>query len=246
MHAMTGDEIDGTADPSFPPLLRGAEADGDPFDDAGARARAGADPGLLVWTRRADAMQAAIVLAPEQPLERAIGVYLAAPVALGDALGALSPPEVGVHYTWPGGILVNGGRCGRIRAAAATLDPSAVPDWLVLGVEMPFLPPEGAEGGETPDETCLYAEGCGDVLPLALLESWSRHLLVWIHTFVDDGIAPLHAAWRARAWKTGEPLPDGSPWGPGTFLGLDEQAGMLVKRPDGATTLHPLTRALET
>ena len=227
-------------DPTFPPLLRGEEA-ADPFAKAVSRALTGADPGLLVWSRRADLMQAAIVLAPEQPLERAVGVYLAAPVALGDALGALAPPEVAVHYTWPGGVLVNGARCGRVRAAAAATEPGAVPDWLVLGVEMPFLPPDERDGGERPDETCLFAEGCGDVMPLPLIESWSRHLLVWINHFVDDGIAPLHAAWRARAWALGEKLPDGS----GVFMGLDEQGGMLVKTPAG-TVLRPLTEALET
>ncbi len=234
--------------PSFPPLLRGEEAAGDPFAHATARARAGADPGLLAWARRADALHAAILLAPEDPLGRAIGVYLAAPVALGDALGALSPPEVAVHYTWPGGILVNGARCGRVRAAAATADPEAVPDWLVLGVEMPFLPPPDAEGGETPDRTCLHAEGCGEILPIDLLESWSRHMLLWINTFVADGLAPLHAAWRARAWKPGEPLhdplPDPLPDGT-TMLGLDENGGLLLRRPDGTTALRPLTGALE-
>jgi BirA family transcriptional regulator, biotin operon repressor / biotin---[acetyl-CoA-carboxylase] ligase len=232
------------AEPSFPPLLRGEDAAGDPFAKAVSRALTGADPGLVTYSRRFDALEAAVVLAPEQPLQRAIGVYLAAPVALGDAIGALAPPEVAVHYDWPGGIRVNGARCGRIRAAAATDAPGAVPDWLVLGVEVPFLPPEGVEGGETPDDTCLHAEGCGDVMPQPLLESWSRHLLAWINRFVDDGIAPLHAAWRARAWKMGEPLAEGSPFGPGVFMGLDENGGLLVKRPDG-TALHPLTEALE-
>ena len=232
--------FDKVGQPSFPPLLRGEEVAGDPLGQAASRAMTGADPGLLVWARRADAMQAAIVLAPEQPLAEAIGVFLAAPVALGDALGALAPPEVAVHYVWPGGILVNGAGCGRARAAAATADPAAVPDWLVLGVEMPFLPPEGREGGENPDETCLFAEGCGEVPPLALLESWSRHMLVRIRSFVDDGIAPLHAAWRARAWKMGERLPDGS----GVFIGLDEHGGMLVEA-DGTTRLRPILEALK-
>lgn len=237
---------DGVARPSFPPLLRGEEAAGDPFDRAVSRARAGADPGLLVWARRADAMQAGIVLAPEQPLDQAAGVLLAGPVALADALGALSPPEVAVHFDWPGGVRVNGALCGTVRAAASTADPSAVPDWLVLGVDMAFLPPEGREGGETPDETCLYAEGCGDVMPLDLLETWSRYMVVWITRFVDDGIAPLHAAWRARAWKIGEPLPEGSRWGPGTFTGLDEHGGMLVSRADAGVALHPLFRTMRT
>lgn len=241
---MLNAQTDSATEPSFPPLLRGEEAPGDPFDKAVSRALTGADPGLVTWSARADALHAAVILSPEQPLETAVGVFLAGPVALGDALGALAPPEVAVHHDWPGGIRVNGARCGRIRAAAATDDPAAVPDWLVLGLEIPFLPPRSREGGETPDETFLYAEGCGDVLPLPLLESWSRHLLVWINRFVDEGIAPVHAAWRARAWGMGEPLPEECSWGPGVFMGLDEDGGLLVKGPDG-TALVPLTQALD-
>lgn len=231
---------DGAANPTFPPLLRGEAAPADPFTTAVSRALTGTDAGLVTYSRRADALEAAVVLSPELPLERALGVYLAAPVALGDAIGALAPPEVAVHYDWPGGIRVNGGRCGRIRAAAADVRADEVPDWLVLGVELPFLPPHGHEGGETPDETFLHAEGCGEITPLALLESWSRHLLAWINRFMDEGTAPLHAVWRYRAWRMGEPLEDGS----GVFMGLDENGGMLVKRP-GGTVLRPLTEALE-
>ncbi len=190
-------------------------------------------------------MRAAVVLAPEAALGRALGVFLAAPLALGEALAALAPPEVAIHHRWPGGMLVNGAACGRARVAAATADPAAVPDWLVLGVEMPFLPPAGLEGGERPGETFLYAEGCGEVTPVDLLESWSRHQLLWISRFVDEGLAPLHAAWRAKAWGIGDPLPDGA----GTFIGLDEHGGMLVNRPGdtpgAGTVLRPLTEALE-
>ena len=99
--------------------------------------------------------------------------------------------------------------------------------------------PDG-DGGENPDRTCLFHEGCADVTPLRLLESWSRHTLVWINRWLDDGLAPLHAAWRERAWEMGEPLPDGS----GTFMGLDEDGGMLVKT-DQTTSIRPLTDILD-
>ena len=128
-------------DPTFPPLLTGEEAPAgaDPFDKAVAAALTGCDAGLLVWSRRADALSAAVVLAPECPLEQAIGISFAVSVGL-----------------------------------------------------------------------------------------------------VDEGLAPLHAAWRERAWEMGEALPDGS----GTFMGLDELGGMLVKSEDG-TIGRPLTDLLE-
>ena len=230
--------LDGAAAPVLPPLLRGEQA-ADPFRHAIARARGGADPGLVVWRGGADAMRAALLLAPEDPLGRAIGVFLAAPLALGDALAMLAPPEVAVQYGWPADIIVNGARCGRCRAAAGGADPAAIPDWLLIGVEVSFLPPDGIEGGERPDETCLHAEGCGDVTPLALLEGWSRHMLVWINRWTDAGMGPLLAAWRARAFSLGATLPGGD-----VFVGLDETGGMLVEGPGGRTR-RPLTEVLE-
>lgn len=231
--------LDGAASPVFPPLLRDEPTAGDPLRVAVERARCGADPGLVVWAHPDDALRAAMVLAPEDPLERAVGVFLAAPLALAEALGGLAPPEVAVQYRWPGDVLVNGARCGRCRAAAGGADPTAVPDWLVLGVEVALHHADGIEGGERPDETCLHAEGCGEVTPLDLLEGWSRHMIVWINRWTDDGMAPLLAAWRAGAQGLGEPLPGG-----GVFAGLDRSGGMLVRGQDG-TALRPLTVSLE-
>ena len=227
-------------DPTFPPLLTGEEAPQgtDPFDKAVAAALTGCDAGLLVWSRRADAMSAAVVFAPECPLDRAIGISFAVSLGLVDSLGALAPPEVAVHHVWPKGFKVNGADCGTLRAAASTENPSEEPDWLVIGIEMPFLPT--GDGGEDPTRTCLFNEGCAEITPPQLLESWSRHMLVWVNRWLNEGLAPLHAAWRERAWEMGEDLPDGL----GTFVGLDELGGMLVKS-GNETKLRPLTELLE-
>lgn len=227
--------------PSFPPLFRGEEAARglDPMARAIAQASLGTDPGLIVWRADSGVLSAALVLAPEEPLGSAMGAVLAAALGLGDALGALAPPEVAVHYDWPGGLRVNGGRCGAIRAAASTADPAAEPDWLVVGFEIRFLPLSEDAPGEDPDRTALVMEGCGEVEPVQLLESWSRHTLSWINRLGDDGLAPLHRDWCGRAWGIGEELPGG-----GLFLGLDEHGGQLVRTAEG-TVLRPLTEMLE-
>ncbi len=224
--------------PAFPPLLTGEEAPHgtDPFDKAVATALIGCEAGRVVWARRADRLVAAIILAPEAPLSEAMSISFACSLGFGDALGALGPPETAIHYTWPGGILVNGASVGALRAAASSEIADAEPDWLVVGIDVALMP-EG-EGGEDPSRTCLYAEGCGEIPPVALLESWSRHTLVWINTWLDDGLAPLHAAWRERGWRLGEKLPDG-----GLFVGLDEWGGQLVKTGETAS-VRPLTKLL--
>ena len=63
---------------------------------------------------------------------------------------------------------------------------------------------------------------------------------MWINRWLDEGLAPLHAAWRERAWEMGEALLDGS----GDFMGLDELGGMLVKS-GSETRLRPLTDLLD-
>src|SRR5690625_6787833 len=139
--------LDGDA-PSLPPLLRADDASEIPFARAVSRALTGAEPGLITWARRPDRLEAAIVLAPEQPLENAAAVLLVGAVAIGDAIGALAPPEVAVHYDWPGELRVNGALCGRMRIAAANCSPGEPPDWMVLGLELNFLPSDGREGGD--------------------------------------------------------------------------------------------------
>jgi biotin-(acetyl-CoA carboxylase) ligase len=235
-------------DLSFPPLLRGEAAQPgiDPFGQAVSRAVMGCDPGLIVHNEGGDTLRIAIVLAPEAPLADAMAMVFAVGIGFSDALGALAPPEVAVHLVWPDGIRVNGARCGRLRAAASTTDPAVEPDWLVIGLEVPVTLAEGQEPGADPDVTALHEEGCAEIDPFQLLESWSRHTLVWINRWLDEGMSRLHAEWRAKAFNLGEEVDFelGGTRHRGLFVGIDEKGGMLL-RDGGATRLIPLTGMLE-
>ncbi len=226
---------------SFPPLFQGEAVSGntDPFDKARASATLGCDSGLLVHNVTPDQLRAAIVFAPEIPLEQAMAMLPTCGIGFQNALGALAPPEVAVQLTWPGDIIVNGGKAGRLRAAASSNDPAAIPDWLVIGLELQLIPRSENDPGLTPDQTSLFQEGCADISPLRLLESWARHTLVWLNTFSTDGPAALHAEWRGLAVGIGEDTPDG-----GTFVGIDENFGMLLRQGD-STRLIPLGSLLE-
>ncbi|WP_136441733.1 biotin/lipoate--protein ligase family protein [Pacificoceanicola onchidii] len=227
--------------PVFPPLMSGEATDGHAFDHAIRRAVLGCDAGLVVHALGAAEMQAALVMAPEVPLSKAMTMLPLCAVGFQNALGALAPPEVAVHLAWDGGLRVNGARCGRLRIAASETDPEAQPDWLVIGLELPLMPPS-EDGGVTPDETALFAEGCADVAPPALLESWARHVLNWIARWEDQGTRALHAEWRGLAWGMGEDTTQGDLTG--HYLGVDEDFGMLL-RSDETTHLIPLTTLLE-
>ncbi len=226
--------------PLFPPRLSGERvpAGQDPMAKGVARAALGTDPGLVLWSEETATARAAIVLAPEVPLERAATAAFAFALGLGDAIGALAPPEVAVHFDWPGGLRVNGARCGRLRAAASTEDPAAEPDWMVVGIEVGLLPPEGRAPGIDAERTWLAEEGCAEIGAARLIEAWARHGLVWLTDWEDRGFGPLHEAWCARAWGIGEPLEGG-----GVFLGLDESGGQLLRSAAG-TEARPLARWL--
>ena len=228
---------------TFPPLMSGQAVTGaeDPFRTACMKASLGCDAGLVVYNLGANSLSAALVFAPEVPLEEAMAMLPACGVGFQNALGALAPPEVAVHLGWAGGLRVNGAKCGHFRVAASTGDPEAVPDWLVVGFVLPLWPASD-NPGDTPDETALYAEGCADVQAPELLESWARHTLNWISRWEAEGVRPLHDTWRELAQGMGEEVTQGG--FAGKFLGIDERFGMLLR--DGETThMIPATQLLE-
>jgi biotin-(acetyl-CoA carboxylase) ligase len=211
--------------------MQGEATTDDPFARAQALAALGCDSGTVVHNLQADVLRAAIVFAPEVPLEEAMAMLPLCGLGFQNALGALAPPEVAVHLAWDGAIRVNGAGCGALEVAGSTADPRRVPDWLVVGLHVPLLM-TGDAPGETPDVTALYNEGCADVDAVLLLESWARHCLSWIHRWDAEGNAALHGEWIGLVPGVGEDVAMGDRTG--TFLGVDEQFGMLIR--DGKST----------
>lgn len=229
--------------PSFPPLFQGTAVEGhtDPFIKACLEAARGCDSGLVVYNLATDRLLAAVVFSPDVILKEAMVMLPICAVGFQNALGALAPPEVAVHLEWDGGLRVNGASCGKLKVAASETDPEKGLDWLVVGLDLPLWP-EGDNPGEFPDRTTLYAEGCSDVQADALLEAWVKHTLVGINRWSDEGVQPLHTDWRGLAHGIGEEITMGAR--KGTFLGVDENFGMLLRNED-ATHLIPLTELLE-
>ncbi|MCX8227816.1 MAG: hypothetical protein OTI35_17230, partial [Sulfitobacter sp.] len=94
----------------LPPLFSARNAKGgDPFALACEAAEVGCDAGLVIYDLGAADLRAAIVFAPDVPLGDAAAMLPICGVGFQNALGALAPPEVGVHLGWDGGIDLNGG-----------------------------------------------------------------------------------------------------------------------------------------
>ena len=219
-----------TERPHFPPIFRpyAVTADLDPIDRAVDMAKKGTDAGTILWSARQDVYECAVVLAPEYALEESLPIVLVASLGLGDALGALVPPVVAVTFGWPDRIEINGGVVGHMRVILAdTPNPTAVPDWLVIGFHL-----ANAGHWKSADETghqmtTLVEEGC-QVDVLDLLESFSRHFLAWINRWQSDGVQPVQQAWMSRTLDVGKSVSiqvDGRRR-EGTFKGLNDRCGL--------------------
>lgn len=227
----------------LPPLFQGETLTGpaDPFERATALAVAGTDPGTVVHNLSGAVLKASIIFSPEVRLEEAMTILPVCGLGLQAALGALAPPEVAVHLDWTGGIRINGAHCGRMRVKTSTAIPEAVPDWLVLGLELNRTSPDKDPGAQA-GTTWLSEEGCVDITPQALVEAWVRHSLYWINRWLEDGPRAVHGDWRGLVPALGEKIEiDGKS---GTFVGVDDQFGMLLRQGE-ATIVIPLSSRLE-
>ena len=62
---------------------------------------------------------------------------------------------------------------------------------------------------------------------MALLESWSKHTLLWLAYFIDSGFDRVHNEWRPRCDTLGKDIETPQP---GLFVGLDEKGRMLLRQ----------------
>ncbi len=229
---------------TLPPLLLAqppVPADGDALAQAVAACQAGeAEVGSFYLVDSSTRLNLAVVLGPEVESRRCWEMLFLTAVAFGDAVGAIAPPELAVHYRWPAAIQVNGASAGRVRLVLAPeLDEEGAPLWMALGLLANVQPEEaGAEPGVYMDRTTLANEGAIDLSVIDWAEAFARHLLVWIHTWEDSGFRQVHKTW----WGRHDPKAERFSWQQegqrrsGRPIGLDEHGSLLVES-DGETLL---------
>src|SRR6476620_10178562 len=94
-----------------------------------------AGAGTLVWVRRYDLVEFAVVLEPNEPLKSARRALFAGMNALADAIAAHCPPERDVNFDWPDTVMFDGGLLGGARLGwPQDCAETEVPPWLVFGV----------------------------------------------------------------------------------------------------------------
>ncbi|MGD9868581.1 MAG: biotin/lipoate--protein ligase family protein [Hyphomicrobiales bacterium] len=224
-------------DPIFPPLLKGhpVESDQDAFETACGGAVSGRlGAGDVVWSRNPYTLDLAIVLEPDVPAATAVQMMPLLMVAVGDSIGALTPPQVGQTFTWPDIVRINGGEAGVVRGALPKdASPDTAPAWLVVGFGMRHMRgPKDPEPGEVPDITWLGEEGGGELTRTDMIESFCRHFLTWLNHWDDEGFKPVHESWTYRAEERGGDITveSGGESVTGAFVGLDDGGNLLVRR----------------
>lgn len=195
---------------------------GDAFAHAG-RIAAEAGAGTLVWVRRFDLVELAVVLEPEEPLVSARRAFFAGMLALAEAIGAYCPPEKPVSFDWPGtirydGALLGGGRLGWPSQGAE----AETPPWLVFGAMLIAAKPWDFDPGATSSSTSFEEEGFLEARD-AVIESFGRHLMLNFDTWAEHGFDAIAASYLARL-----PAPTGQ------RRSLDHNGDLLVSRPDAA------------
>lgn len=186
-------------------------------DEAKRRAGAGAPEGTLVWARSQSAgrgrrgrrwdspegnLYLSLILRPDCPVGEAARLSFVAAVALAEALATLVPPLTEITNKWPNDVLVNGRKCAGILLESSLRNDRDL-DWLVLGVGVNLV--SHPEDPERP-ATDLAFEGAGEIAPETALHAFARHFLRWSDRWLEDGFAPVRAAWLRRAHGLGQPV----------------------------------------
>lgn len=244
-------EVQQLADPEFPPVFAGhaVAADADPFAVAVEGAASGSyGAGDVVWSEDRRRAAAAFILEPETPLVVAAQMVPVMMVALGDAVGAIGPPNLALTFRWPGTILANGGIVGKVAFRAPDNAAAAdIPDHIVVGFELALDTSANSRGepGLDPNVTALYEEGCGELDRTSIIEAVARHFLSWIDGWTHDGFRAAHQSWLSRAHDQDQQIDVAADCGArsGKMVGMDEDGGLLIQA-EGQTVLVPLCTAL--
>lgn len=215
--------------------------------EAARRARDGGEEGTLVWaTEQADArtrlgsrwfsppgnLYCSLILRPEFSNTSCGQLAYVAALAAGSALAELLSPMTGLRYGWPGDLLINELKAGRLVLAA----PDAYSDpyqWLALGVMINI---EHHPPNPEPEEfNSVHASGAPEVTVAQALENFARYFLHWINRWAEDGFEPIGRQWQMRAEGVGKnvDIRIGEETLSGTFVEVDEEGRLVMLQSGG-------------
>ncbi|PZU89751.1 MAG: hypothetical protein DI527_15600 [Chelatococcus sp.] len=197
-------------------------------------AREGA--GTLVWVRRFDVAEFAVVLEPDAPLAECRKSFFMGMNALLQAVAAHCPPDRAIAFDWPDALRFNAGLVGGGRLGwPAGCDEGDVPDWLVFGAVVRLALPGDVEPGQAPEAAALEDEGFEGAGPSVIVESFARFLMLQVDIWRSAGYGPILADYVARIARQRS----------GDTLSLTPNGDLRIRLAGGsADTILPLLPAL--
>ena len=171
---------------------------GDAFAHA-CRIASEAGAGTLVWVRRFDLIEFAVVLEPDEALSGARRAFYCGMNALSDAIAAYCPPEQEIGFEWPGTVVLNGARVGGGRLGWPKECPEdKVPEWLVFSAMITAAWVGLGDPGVVPAATALEEEGFASADGPALIETFARYLMLGFDTLGESGFDAIAERYLAR------------------------------------------------
>jgi biotin-(acetyl-CoA carboxylase) ligase len=181
--------------------------------------------GTLVWVRRYDLVEFAVVLEPDEPLVSARRAFFAGMNALADAIAAHCPPEREVHFDWPDAIRFDAGLLGGARLGwPADCAEDQVPAWLVFGVILRAADMAHVGEVQAASGVSMLSEGFEMIDTDAIIESFARHLMTAFDQWRERGFEAIARDYLARlpVRKAGE------------RRAIDRNGDLLVRAPAGS------------
>jgi biotin-(acetyl-CoA carboxylase) ligase len=191
----------------------------------GCAIAANSGAGTLVWVRRYDLVEFAVVLEPDEPLGTARRALFAGMNAVADAVAAHCPPEREVNFDWPDAIRFDGGLLGGARLGWPTdCAEDQVPAWLVFGVILRAADMAHIEEVQAASGVALLSEGFEMIDTDAIIESFARHLMTAFDQWRERGFEAIARDYLARlaVGKAGE------------RRGIDVNGDLLVRAAAGS------------
>jgi hypothetical protein len=156
----------------------------------GIAAESGA--GTLVWVRRYDLVEFAVVLEPDEPLVSARRALFAGMNAVADAIAAHCPPEREVNFDWPDAFLFDGGLLGGARLGwPVGCAEGEVPAWLVFGVMLRATDVAHVEEVQAASGVSRLSEGFEMVGTDVIIGSFARHLMTAFDRWNEHGFEAI-------------------------------------------------------
>jgi biotin-(acetyl-CoA carboxylase) ligase len=158
----------------------------------GCNVAAEAGAGTLVWVRRYDLVEFAVVLEPDEPLVSARRAFFAGMNAAADAIAAHCPPEREVSFGWPDAIQFDGGLLGGGRLGwPKDCGEDEVPAWLVFGIILRAADMAHIEEVQAAASVSLLSEGFEMIDTDAIIASFARHLMTAFDRWNERGFEAI-------------------------------------------------------